>query len=395
MRRPRGGQTVLHWVAAVITWALVAVQCVRRWRFVFSPSPTMGDFQVYLDGVHWLWAGHPLYDFRTTNDLGFTYPPFAALFFSPLAAMPDHVAQRVWTSINLVAVCALAMAIAQVWLRHRTPTVRWVAGGLIAVVFMESVIVQANLLFGQVSMFLALLSALETGRVLRSRRWGALTGFAAAIKLTPGLFGLLHLVADRRRFWWSFGCGAGATLLAAAILPRDSLVYWTNALWNTTSIGDVGAEGNVTWMGLATRLGLQGTPRSVVVLVLSVATVGVALWNGRRHFTIAPMAAAAIVGCASALVVPISWPHHTIWIVVWAAGAILTSRRWLQALGAGVLGLTVAWVPLAGLATRSGLGQVPYAALTLIVATAICLPCTARTTEPPASLEPTTDQPQS
>ena len=79
--------------------------------------------------------------------------------FSPLAAMPDHVAQRVWTSINLVAVCALAMAIAQVWLRHRTPTVRWVAGGLIAVVFMESVIVQANLLFGQVSMFLALLSA--------------------------------------------------------------------------------------------------------------------------------------------------------------------------------------------------------------------------------------------
>lgn len=380
--RARGRWLLGHRVAAWVIWAAALLNMVRAWRYVFGSTSTMGDFQVYLDGARWLWSGRGLYAFQTDSGLGFTYPPFAAVVFTPLASLPDLVAQRTWTALNLATIAALAVTIVQAWWADRPLTTRIRAAGLVCLVLTESILVRANLLFGQISLLLILLSALETGRVLRGPRWGALTGLAAAVKLTPALFGVQHLLNDRRRFWWSFGFGVGATVLAAAILPRESWTYWTSALWDTKRIGDVGSPGNVGWMGMLANLGVSGVTRSILGAVLMASTVAVALWNGRRHWRSAPLASAAIVGCASVLVAPISWPHHAAWLLVWSAGAVLGGGRAQRALGLLWIGLGLVWVPFANACAAIGLPMIPYATLVAGLALATVLPCQPRSRTP-------------
>ena len=72
-------------------------------------SPATGhqvDFEAYRMGAAHLWLH--LYDVQLEPfHLHFTYPPFAALLFWPLAQLPVHVGQVAWAVINLVALVAL------------------------------------------------------------------------------------------------------------------------------------------------------------------------------------------------------------------------------------------------------------------------------------------------
>ena len=214
---------------------------------------------------------------------------------------------------------------------------------------------------------LACLSLVDCSRLFRSHRWGALSGVAAAIKLTPSLFLLLHVLVDRRRARWSVATAAAVTVAAAAILPRESLTYWTSALWQTSRVGEVEYLGNLTWVGVIARIGLDGTGR-LMGLGLGVLTALVALWNGRRHWRSNPVGAAAIVGCASVVAAPISWPHHAVWLIVWGTCLLLSRSVALRLAGAAVLLLSLAWTPLAAIATQFGgdsvLSMVPVLAMT-------------------------------
>ncbi len=370
-----------------IAWLAALVNIVRLWRYVWGSNEAFGDFGVYLAGTRWWLSGHRLCDYVTDNGLGFTYPPFAAVVFTPLALMPDRIAQTIWTILNIAVVCAIGIGLASVLVRRHGPSAVWLTAGLIVAVYTQTIYVQSNALFGQISLVLVLMSLLESGRILSSRRWGALTGIAAAIKLTPGLFGVMHLLVDRRRFVWSFGAGLLTTLVGVALLPRDALDYVTRALWQTDRIGPVDLPGNMTWTGLLVRFHMNPTLNRVLVLTLSVATVILALWNARRHWQDAPLVSATVVGCASVLVVPLSWPHHAAWLLVWATMILFARQRWLQVLGAGLVVLSVFWVPVATAVGDNG-KNILYAFQILVMAATAVIPVTLRGTSPTARRAP-------
>ena len=366
-------------VVIAVAWLAAAVNLVRGFRFALAaPDRGQGDLHVYLEATRWLRAGSPLYDYATSTGLGFTYPPFAALVLAPWGFLSDPVAELLWTVGILAGVVCLGIVVG---LRARpdwSPPVRWTVAGIVVAVSTQTVFVQANLATGQISLLLVCLSLVDCSRVFRSPRWGALSGFAAAIKLTPSLIVLLHLIADRRRARWSLGAAVVSTLAAAVVLPRESLTYWTSALWQTSRVGEVDYLGNLTWVGVVVRAGWDGTTGRVLGLVLGAATALAALWNGRRHWSENPVAAVAIVGCASVVAAPISWPHHAVWLVVWAFCLIVSRSVWLRTLGTGLLLLSLFWTPVAAVAAQWGaaaiLSAVPVLAMSVAAALRIPSP---------------------
>lgn len=364
-------QRVVWRVLALAGVLIALVQFVRSWRYVRGAKDSMYDFNVYYDAVQWVRSGRSLYSFATESGLGFTYPPFAEVVFRPLGYLPHDVAAQLWTASNIAVLASLAWMLTVCWLPLLSTPQRLLAWGVIAALMAETILVRTNLYFGQISMMLAALSAAETGKFLKSPRWGALTGVAAAIKLTPGLFGVLHLLAERRRFLWSLGVGCVATLIGALFLPHDFIDYVTRALWDTNRIGDLNVFANVTWTGLLISLGISGPVRTVLALVLAVVTAVTALWNARRHWDSTPMASAAIIGSASVLVPPISWPHHAIWLVIWCVGGLLVGRTWLRITSSLVLVGLIAWAPLVAFATSLDSPRAPYVLITLSLALAV------------------------
>ena len=94
--------------------------------------------------------------------------------------------------------------------------------------------VRNTLNYGQVN--LALMALVAADCLVRSPRWprGALTGIAAAVKLTPAAFVLFFLL---RRDWRaavtaavSFAVCTGAGFLLDG---RDSAAYWTSVLFQS------------------------------------------------------------------------------------------------------------------------------------------------------------------
>ena len=145
------------------------------------------------------------------------------------------------------------------------------------------------------------------------------------------------------------------------------MTYGIIGLWHTSRVGEDESLGNLTWVGVIARSGLDGTGR-LMGLGLGVLTALVALWNGRRHWRSNPVGAAAIVGCASVVAAPISWPHHAVWLIVWGTCLLLSRSVALRLAGAAVLLLSLAWTPLAAIATQFGgdsvLSMVPVLAMT-------------------------------
>jgi alpha-1,2-mannosyltransferase len=360
-------------------WALAALNLVRGARFALAAGDRgLGDFGVYLAATRWMRAGKPLYEYATDLGLGFTYPPFAALVLAPWGMLPNRTAEVLWTLLTLAATVVIGLVIGHRIRPEWSPVVRWGAAGLAVAILTQTVLVQANLATGQISLLLVAMSLVDTGRVFRSRRWGALSGLASAIKLTPSVFLVFHLIVDRKRAAWSIGTAVAATLLGAALLPRESWTYWTSALWQTGRVGQTDVAGNVTWVGVVARAGLDSPGGRLLGLLLGAATAVVALWNARRHWHASPVTAAAIVGCASVVAAPVSWPHHAVWLAVWGACLLLSTSRLLQVVGlvSGLLWLV--WVPVAewfaGQGWTSVLSAVPVllmtAAATIRVGTA-------------------------
>lgn len=119
-------------------------------------------------------------------ELGFTYPPFAALLLRPLAAVPAEVAVGLWTAVSvaaLVAVVRLALDAAGVAPGRRPPAT------LLAVLAVLPLLpVTGHLQAGQVGLLLMwlVLHDLIPGRT--SRWCGIGIGVAAGLKLTPLIF---------------------------------------------------------------------------------------------------------------------------------------------------------------------------------------------------------------
>jgi len=276
------------------------------------------DLDVYHGAVnYWVHDGGSIYDFvKPFSTYGFTYPPFAALVMLPMAISP-------W-ALTIVVSC-LACAVVSVTLIYwfvdpiarREGWVRWYAVGLVTAFAIAFEPLRETFLFGQVNMYLVVLVGADLlFLVSRNSRFAGIgVGLATAIKLTPGVF-IVYLLVTRR---WkaaltASATAAGASLLAAALAPDASRVFWTDALWNTDRVGAVAFISNQSLNGAVARI--HAADPSTALWGLTVLVVLV-IWAVRVRRAVAQgdeMTGFALTGVLSCLISPITWVHHLVWV---------------------------------------------------------------------------------
>lgn len=326
---------VLAGLAVLATVGVAAVLAVLTagWE-----PPPVQDLRVYRDGAQRVLDSLALYPpgsrYAPDQPLPFTYPPFAALVFVPLALVPVGSATALWWFVTVLALG---------WIVHRSfapvldrwvPAVRWLAVVALTVLFVQILAPVFSVLgFGQVGMVLAAACLLDLDlAVRRPRASGVLVGLATAIKLTPAAFALTLLVAGRRRaVVVSAATCIGAWLLAALVLPADSR-DWLGVARDVERIGPVDGAVNVSWHGLWLRLLGDSTLTTVVWVGFAVATLAIAaVRSGALLRAGHSVTAATVMGFAAVLASPVSWLHHAVWVVP-LIGIVLDDgsslRRW-------------------------------------------------------------------
>ena len=292
------------------------------------------DLHVYRTGARVFLDGDFLYGVMPPVDgvyLPFTYPPLAAMLFTPFAVIPVTAADALMFAATLIA---LGVALWMV-LGRLIPRIDWMlrlaAVFALVAVFQFFEPVRENLGFGQVNILL--MAAITVDVLCRARRWlrGLLIGIAVSIKLTPAGF-LLYFVL--RRDWRAVGMmlvgTLGAVGLAWLISPADSVQYWFHTLRETGRIGAPYFASNQSIKGAVFRLGMSESLSTVLWLGLSAVAVALAAWWMYRLLAAGQQATALMVNAAVVLLIsPVSWSHHWVWIapVLVIAGYAVSTRR--------------------------------------------------------------------
>lgn len=325
------------------------------WVAQHAAHVSMIDLMVYRAEGATVRAGGDLYALRATAArLPATYPPFAALLFTPLTLLGTATMRTLATAGNLALLVVFVRLSLRLVGHARVESVSWVAA---VAVWCEPV--WTTLRYGQINLLLAVLVLWDLSRRPEDRWAGVGIGLAAALKLTPALFAVFLLatgVVARRRL----GCGdpwlrharaaaasfAGATLLAAAVLPYDSWRFWTRVVFETGRVGHAEDTANQALRGVLARL--LHTPDPGAVWVLTAAVVGASGLGVAVAAELRGGRAWAVTGCAvtALLVSPVSWSHHWVWCVPTVL-LLGTHAYRFTALGALLVSLSYAlwWVP--------------------------------------------------
>ncbi len=292
------------------------------------------DLQVYRWGGQQLLEGEYLYADR--EGLPFTYPPFAALLFTPMALLTREAALAVLflgSALGLVVMLRRALEGAREGsmsvLGHRVgPTVLVLTGlGLLALPLEP---VWQTFGFGQVNL---LLGGLLAADLLRrgDRPWrGVWLGVAAGIKLTP-LFLLAWLVVTRqwRAAWVSVASMLATIAIGFAVLPRTSWDFWTQVLPETGRIGAPSYVANQSVKGLLARFLGDESPALDPAWFVGALLVGVVLvLAGGRLAALGDRSAGLWLACLGMLMAsPVSWSHHWVWIAPLVLALLLSAAR--------------------------------------------------------------------
>ncbi len=328
------------------------------WAAQRAAHVSMIDLMVYRAEGATVRAGGDLYALRATAaHLPTTYPPFAALLFTPLPLLDTALLRTLATAGNLALLVVFVRLSLKLVGHARVETAWWVAA---PAVWCEPV--WTTVRYGQINLLLAVLVLWDLTRrpVGGYDRWtGVGLGLAAAVKLTPALFPVFllatGLVARLRgghgEPWLRHARGAavafaGATLLAAAVLPYDSWRFWTGMLFRASRVGHAEDTANQALRGVLARLLHTPEPGAVwmacvaVVAVLGLAVAVRAELRGQRAWAVCVCAVTAL------LVSPVSWTHHWVWCVP------LVLLLWTRGHRAAALGTLLAfcsyapwWVP--------------------------------------------------
>jgi alpha-1,2-mannosyltransferase len=335
---------VLAAVAAAV--ALLVWAGLDRW----AQRHGFFDLRIYRGALRWWLDGGTLYGYvqPRTGGLGFTYPPFAALVLTPLAAVGFDAAAAA-VSVGTAA----AVTLTTWWfvgpLADRYGWPRWFAVAVAVPLVCALEPVRETMGFGQVNLLLVALVLADLGALRRGARFaGVGIGLAAAVKLTPAFFVLYLLVTGRgRAAGVAVGTAAAATVLAAAVAPAASWQFWGEALWRTSRVGRYDYTGNQSWMGLLARLTDPHPPSRLLWLAGAAAIAGYGLWRARRAWRAGDdLAGLTVAGLAAGLVSPISWTHHLYWVVP-ALVLLLAAAAERRALAPAVLA-AVTWAAFAG-----------------------------------------------
>ncbi|MFC6089917.1 mannosyltransferase [Saccharothrix lopnurensis] len=321
------------------------------WRLGNPADWGMIDLKVY-----WSLAPNLLSDqlysvtmpFTADFPLPFTYPPFAALAFLPVSALPWLAARILWQVLSLICLWWLVRtSLGLLASRAGQPyDATWSRRALLwtgLALWCEPV--RKTLDFGQINLVLVAgtFAALVATRQAVA---GLGVGVAAGLKLTPAISGLYFLVT--RRFAaaaWSVAGFAVTVALGFAASAGDSWRYWFELLGAADRVGPVGSAINQSLRGALSRtLGHDvGTswPWLLAVAVSAVLT-GFALRAAvRAGDTLITVVAVQLFGL---LLSPISWSHHWLWViplVLWLVHGV-PGRGWRA------VALAAAWVVVTG-----------------------------------------------
>jgi alpha-1,2-mannosyltransferase len=298
------------------------------------------DLDVYVMGARNLLEGGDLYADATAVDLRFTYSPFAAALFVPLAFLPIGVARAMLTVLSLAALLVTISVVAR-RLELRPWATVWL---VVAAAALEPVL--RNLLLGQVNLVLMALVIVDL-LVLPARWRGLLIGFAAGIKLTPGVF-IVYFVL--RKDWPSLGRSAiglaVSVVVGWALAPASSVAFWGGGFLGLGKFGPDAVVGTDNQSLLAAALRLLGRPELPLGAQTAIALAGIALGAAAARRSLrdpgsnSEVAAVAWIAIGGLLASPVSWSHHWVWILV--ALAVFTARR--QRVSSGLV-VFLFWFP--------------------------------------------------
>lgn len=325
---------VLAWVlrvrgrnlAVVALSAAVGVAMWQAWKS--GPPNGLLDLQIYTNSARAWLDGGSLYDYRDpTFNLSATYPPIGPLLFSVLTPLTADGREVLFTAFTLLTLFGCAWFISG--LARITPAKRfeWSAWAFAAAAV--TIPVWLTLRQGQINALIWLLVLADLDALRRNRRFaGIAIGFATAIKLLPGLF-IVWLAMTKR--WVAALCSIVALGFAIGVgwllAPSDSRSYWTDLLWHSDRVGALNDARNNSALGVIARNFEPSVGRTALWLCVSAAILVVALLRSVKASRANDfLAVAAIVGCATAAISPISWTHHLGFLLVALAAFALQAK---------------------------------------------------------------------
>lgn len=310
------------------------------------------DIDVYLmGGAHA--SSRDLYSLRLPGSgLYFTYPPFAALLFVPLAQIPREGAQILWAFVDVAGLFWLLYAS----IRTLRPDLaggrsgRWAVLLVTPAILLDPVLV--NTYLGQLNVLIVALVVtdlgLGSGRIPR----GVLTGIAAAVKLTPLIFiPFLLLTRQRRAACWALATFVACGAAGFVVTPHASWLFWTKDVFLPSRAGNLLFISDQNLKSAAMRIAHGPVPGSVLwAVTVGVGLFGLALSVWARRAS-SPMLGILVCATTGLIVSPITWSHHLVWAVpaiLWfALGADRPAGgwRWPAAIAVFFWAGPIWWVP--------------------------------------------------
>jgi hypothetical protein len=354
---------------AVACYAASAAVC---WVASTGHAP-FGDLRIYRSGGAAVLHGARLYDLRFAWNLGFTYPPFAALVFTLLAATPWPVVPPIVTGISVVLLPVTLWLALRLPRRPRGPraprgargsrgprgaraprgtrrsartapndrppagdsrpgprldgrrAVRLALAGAAVAVWLEPV--RTNLAYGQINLVITALILFDLSREDPARLKGAAIGLAAGLKLTPAIF-VVYLAMTGRYRAAAVSAATFAVTVAAgfAVDPSDSTQFWARTFANPERIGRIENAANQSLRGALARV-LHTTNVQpwwlIAAVTVGLAGLGLAAAAGRSGDEAAGFSLCAVTAL---LVSPVSWSHH--WVLAVPALLVLAVSAW-------------------------------------------------------------------
>jgi hypothetical protein len=302
-------------VRSLVIWAVIVLSVAG----VMSRSRSSdGELSVYNDGTHRMMDGEEVY---RSEQGAFTYPPFWAMLFAPVAVLAEHESLQkfVWCALNLTLLIwighRLIARLSTVLKRRDDDPPYWVYGLGLAILTGRFVVSPLEYQAHDLVIFALVWAGIEGWCSGREERAGGWIGAAAACKATPLLFGPLFVW--HRRWKAAAACGVvclATTLAPDVVFPRPDGRLWSVA-WVDSFVSKVqlGAPANAgetwkSWNKLNQSLG--GTLYRLSTPVPTEGrTIDVHLWHldkpGLRLVTLSLQAGVLLfIGF-------VTWPRHS------------------------------------------------------------------------------------
>ncbi|MGZ4210774.1 MAG: glycosyltransferase 87 family protein [Actinomycetota bacterium] len=332
-----------RWTLTIIV-ILASLAPLILWRFRLVPRT---DLSVYRAAGSAVLHGRTLYGAAFSGGpmpvpLPFTYPPFSAMLFVPLAILPWKVATILWFVASLSCLVFITRRAFAPFLEHTDPW-QGLALGVIVALLLWTVPITDTLWFGQINLILMALVFFDFLSIRRTQ--GVLTGIAAAVKLTPAIFIVYFaLTGQRRAATRALATMAACWALAVIVLPKASAQYFFGDLFKVSRPGSPAFFSNQAINGLIARA--HGPDWLWIPAGLCLLVVGMRRAR-RAHAVGNDLAAVTLLGVTSLVVVPISWLATAVWIGP-ALGVMLgdATRRGRVLATVATFALLVARVPM-------------------------------------------------